>query len=141
LVGRLADTTDGAAKRREAVLAELTAETSLLADLEEKHLLPLLAKHEETKAVVAAARKDNAAILHQLGELSRVPKVGDAFRQSVDRLHKAFQQSVRDDRKELAAGSEDRSEPRGGRRRRRHDAIRRGRRGAGAPRRTRPGDG
>ncbi len=101
LFARLADTTDGAARKREAVFAELTAEINLVAELEEKHLLPLLARHDETKSVVAAAREDNAAIRRQLEELSRVPKVGDAFTQGVASLRKAFQQSVRDDRKDL----------------------------------------
>jgi hypothetical protein len=101
LFGRLGDTTDGATRKREAVFGELTAEINLVAELEEKHLLPLLAKHEETKAVVAAAREDNEAIRRQLEELSRMPKVGDAFTQGVASLRKAFQRSVRDDRKEL----------------------------------------
>ncbi len=101
LFGRLADTSDGASKKRETIFAELASELHLVAELEEKHLLPMLAKHEETKALAAAAREDNKAILRQLKELGQVPKDGDAFTQGLASLRKAFQQSVRDDRKEL----------------------------------------
>lgn len=69
LFGRLANMPDGAAKKREAVFAELTSEIHQTSEFEEKHLLPLLAKHEETKALVAAARDDNKAILRQIKEL------------------------------------------------------------------------
>lgn len=101
LFARLADTSDGAVKKREAVFTELASELHLMAELEEKHLLPLLARHEETKAMAAAAREDNKATLRQLKELGQVPKGGDAFTQRLASLRKAFQQSVRDDRGEL----------------------------------------
>jgi hemerythrin HHE cation binding domain-containing protein len=49
LFSQLADTSDGAIKTREKLFAELKDELETLASLEEKHLFPVLRKHQETK--------------------------------------------------------------------------------------------
>lgn len=101
LFAKLAETTNGAVKTRETLFAALETELHGMVELEESHLLPLLAKHAETKALVPAAREDNKAILAQVKALGQVPKSEDAFVQGLADLRKSFQQSVRDDRKEL----------------------------------------
>ena len=101
LIARLLDTSDTAIKTRERLLADLTAELELLANLEEEHLFPVLRKHKETKDLVSDALNDNKQTRKLLAELERVPKGSEEFAAKVAELRKAFQQSVRDERKEL----------------------------------------
>ena len=101
LIARLADTSDTAIKTRERLLADLKAELELLAKLEEEHLFPVLRKHKETKDLVSDALNDNKQTRKLLAELERVPKGSEEFASKVAELRKAFQQSVRDERKEL----------------------------------------
>ncbi len=95
------DTSDTAIKTRERLLADLKAELELLAKLEEEHLFPVLRKHKETKDLVSDALNDNKQTRKLLAELERVPKGSEEFAPKVAELRKAFQQSVRDERKEL----------------------------------------
>src|SRR5829696_8147835 len=101
LIARLLDTSDTAIKTRERLLADLKAELELLAKLEEEHLFPVLRKHKETKDLVSDALNDNKQARKLLAELERVPKGSEEFAPKVAELRKAFQQSVRDERKEL----------------------------------------
>jgi stress response protein YsnF len=101
LIARLLDTSDTAIKTRERLLADLKAELELLAKLEEEHLFPVLRKHKETKDLVSDALNDNKQTRKLLAELERVPKGSEEFAPKVVELRKAFQQSVRDERKEL----------------------------------------
>jgi stress response protein YsnF len=101
LIAKLLDTSDTAIKTRERLLADLTAELELLAKLEEEHLFPVLRKHKETKDLVSDALNDNKQTRKLLAELERVPKGSEEFAPKVAELRKAFQQSVRDERKEL----------------------------------------
>ena len=101
LIARLADTSDTAIKTRERLLADLKAELELLAKLEEEHLFPVLRKHKETKDLVSDALNDNKQTRKLLAELERVPKGSEEFASKVAELRTAFQQSVRDERKEL----------------------------------------
>lgn len=101
LFAKLAETSNGAAKTRETLFADLKAELEQVADLEEKHLFPLLAKHKETQDLVSDAKADSKALRAQLKELERTPKNEDAFLQAVMALRKGFQQHIRDGKKEL----------------------------------------
>jgi stress response protein YsnF len=101
LITRLLDTSDTAIKTRERLLADLKAELELLANLEEEHLFPVLRKHKETKDLVSDALNDNKQTRKLLAELERIPKGSEEFAPKVAELRKAFQQSVRDERKEL----------------------------------------
>lgn len=101
LFARLADTSDNAVKTRERLLADLAAELDLVAKLEEQHLFPVLRKHKETKDLVAAALGDNKQLRKLLSELEQVPKGSEEFAPKLAELRKVFQQSVRDERKEL----------------------------------------
>lgn len=101
LFAKLADTSDGAVKTRERLLAELREELDLQAQLEEKHLFPALRKHKELKDLVADAVEDNKQTRALLAELERMPKDDEAFGKKVTELRRVFQQHVRDDRKEL----------------------------------------
>jgi stress response protein YsnF len=101
LIARLLDTSDTAIKTRERLLADLKAELELLAKLEEEHLFPVLRKHKETKDLVSDALNDNKQTRKLLAELERFPKGSEEFAPKVVELRKAFQQSVRDERKEL----------------------------------------
>jgi Phasin protein/Hemerythrin HHE cation binding domain len=101
LFAKLSDTSNGAVKTRDRIFAELKSELELLVDLEERHLLPLLGKHKETKDLVPEALKNNKELRAQLKELDGLPKHEDAFVQKLSDLQKGFQQHVRDSRKEL----------------------------------------
>jgi uncharacterized protein (TIGR02271 family) len=101
LFAKLVDTSDNAIKTRERLLRELKAELELLDKLEEEHLFPVLRKHKETKDLVSAALNDNKQARKLLAELERTPAASEEFAPKVAELRKAFQQSVRDERKEL----------------------------------------
>jgi stress response protein YsnF len=101
LFARLVDTSDNAVKTRERLLSDLTAELELVAKLEEQHLFPVLRKHKETKDLVSDALNDNKQMRKLLVELERLPKGSEEFAPKVAELRTVFQQSVRDERKEL----------------------------------------
>lgn len=101
LLTRLAETSDNAVKTRERLLAELKSELELSARLEEEHLLPILRKHKETKDLANQALNDNKHALKLLAELEQTPKGSEEFAPKVAELKRVFQQSVRDERKEL----------------------------------------
>ena len=101
LFARLAETGDGAVKTRERLFAELKAELELLAGLEEQHLFPALRKRPETKALAADALADNKQVRALLAELEPMPKEGQDFPAKLAELRKAFQQHVRDEKREL----------------------------------------
>ena len=101
LFARLTETGDGAVKTRERLFAELKAELELLAGLEEQHLFPVLRKRPETKALAADALADNKQVRALLAELEPMPKEGQDFPAKLAELRKAFQQHVRDEKREL----------------------------------------
>ena len=101
LLAKLVDTSDTAIKTRERLFEELKSELEILARLEEKHLFPVLRKHKETKDLVSDALNDNRQTLELLAELERVPRGSPEFAPKVAELRKVFQQSIRDEQKEL----------------------------------------
>src|SRR5215203_5210000 len=101
LFTKLAETSGTAVKTRERLFSELKEELELQMKLEEQHLFPVLRKHKETKNLVSDALNDNKETRKALTELERTPKESEAFASKVSELRKAFQQHVRDDRKEL----------------------------------------
>lgn len=101
LFARLVDTSDNAVKTRERLLVDLKSELELQAKLEEEHLFPVLRKHKETKDLVIDALNDNKQTRKLLAELERVPRGSEEFAPKVAELRKVFQQSVRDERKDL----------------------------------------
>lgn len=101
LFARLVDTSDNAVKTRERLLVDLKSELELQAKLEEEHLFPVLRKHKETKGLVTDALNDNKLTRKLLAELERIPKGSEEFAPKVAELRKVFQQSVRDERKDL----------------------------------------
>ena len=101
LFAKLVDTSETAVKTRDRLFSELKAELELQAKLEEQHLFPVLKKHKETKDLVAEALDGNRQTGKLLAELERTPKDSEAFTAKVADLRKAFQQHVRDEKKEL----------------------------------------
>jgi len=101
LFSKLADTSDGAIKTREKLFFELKDELETLTSLEEKHLFPVLRKHEETKGLVADAINDNKEVRKLLADLEKIPKTDPEFAPKLGELRKVFQQHVRDEKKEL----------------------------------------
>ena len=101
LFAKLAETSEGAVKTRERLFSELKEELQLLAGLEEKHLFPALRKHKEAKELVAGALADNKQVRALLSQLEQMPKGGEEFSGKVAELRKAFQQHVRDEKREL----------------------------------------
>src|SRR5689334_3182297 len=101
LFAKLAETSGNAVKTRERLFAELKEELELQMRLEEQHLFPVLRKRKETKDLVSDALNDNKETRKALTELQRTPKESGEFASKVAELRKAFQQHVRDERKEL----------------------------------------
>lgn len=101
LLARLAETSDNAVKTRERLLVGLKSELELSAQLEEEHLFPILRKHKETRDLVDQALNDNRQVRKLLAELEQTPKGSEEFAPKVAELRKVFQQSVRDERKDL----------------------------------------
>ena len=101
LLGRLLDTSDSAIKTRERLFGELKDELELVAKLEEQHLFPVLKKHKQTKGFVQDALSDNKQTRKLLAQLERTPRDDEGFITKVAELRKAFQQHVRDEKKEL----------------------------------------
>jgi Hemerythrin HHE cation binding domain/Phasin protein len=101
LFAKLAETSGNAVKTRERLFSELKEELELQMRLEEQHLFPVLRKHKQTKDLVSEALNDNKETRKALTELERTPKESEEFASKVAELRKAFQQHVRDERKEL----------------------------------------
>jgi hypothetical protein len=101
LIAKLANTSNQAVKTREGLVEALTSELSLYVDVEEQHLLSLLRKHPETKALASDAAKANKDLRGQLSGLQAMAKDTDEFLAKVAELKKSFQQHVRDERNEL----------------------------------------
>ena len=101
LFSKLADTSEGAVKTREKLFSELKDELETLASLEEKHLFPVLRKHQETKDLVVDAINDNKEVRKLLADLEKTPKTDPEFAPKLGELRKIFQQHVRDEKKEL----------------------------------------
>jgi len=101
LFSKLADTSEGAVKTREKLFSELKDELETLASLEEKHLFPVLRKHQETKDLVVDAINDNKEVRKLLATLDKTPKTDPEFASKLGELRKIFQQHVRDEKKEL----------------------------------------
>ena len=100
LFDKLLATSDNAVKTRERLFADLKEELELLASLQEEHLFPVLTRHGMQELVRQAA-SDNQQTAALLGELDRMPKNSSEFLRQVAELRRAFQQHIRDDRKEL----------------------------------------
>ena len=101
LFAKLAETSGNAVKTRERLFSELKEELELQMRLEEQHLFPVLRKHKQTKDLVSEALNDNKETRKALTDLERTPKESEEFASKVAELRKAFQQHVRDERKEL----------------------------------------
>ena len=101
LFTKLVETSGNAVKTRERVFVDLKEELELQMRLEEQHLFPVLRKRKETKDLVSDALNDNKETRKALAELERTPKESEEFASKVAELRKAFQQHVRDERKEL----------------------------------------
>jgi hypothetical protein len=100
LFDKLLATSDGAAKTRERLFAELKDELALLATLQEQHLFPILQRHG-MEDLLRAAISDNEETSSLLEKLEGMPKNSSEFLGQVTELRKAFQRHIRDDRKEL----------------------------------------
>ena len=100
LFDKLLATSGNAVKTREWLLADLKEELELLATLQEEHLFPVLTRHG-MQDLVREATNDNQQTAALLGELERMPKNNAEFVSKVTELRRAFQQHIRDDRKEL----------------------------------------
>jgi hypothetical protein len=101
LITKLSATSNQALKTREGLFAQLGDELTRYVEIEERHFLPLLRKHPETKGLAADALKGNKELRASLEKLSAMPKDDDGFLAELDVLNKSFQQHVRNERKEL----------------------------------------
>jgi hypothetical protein len=100
LFDKLLATSDAAGKTRERLFQDLKQELGLLATLQEEHLFPVLTRHG-MQDLVREATNDNQETSALLAELERMPKNSAAFIGKVTELRRAFQQHIRDDKKEL----------------------------------------
>src|SRR5918998_5313654 len=100
LFEKLLATSDAAIKIREQLFQDLKEELELLANLQEEHLFPVLRRHG-MQDLLQHATKDNEETAALLSELEQMPKNSAEFIGKVAELRKAFQQHIRDDKKEL----------------------------------------
>lgn len=101
LITKLSATSNQALKTREGLFAQLSDELARYIEIEERHFLPLLRKHPETRGLAADALKGNRDLRSALEALSAMPKDNDEFLAALALLNKSFQQHVRNERKEL----------------------------------------
>ena len=101
LITKLSATSNQAVKTRESLFAELSEELTRYVEIEEKHFLPLLRKHPDTKDLATEALKGHKDLRAALAKLSNLPKDNDAFLAELGELNKGFQQHVRSETKEL----------------------------------------
>jgi hemerythrin-like domain-containing protein len=101
LISKLSGTSNQAVKTRESLFAELKEQLNLYLDVEEQHLLPLLRKHPETKALASDAAKGSTALRVHLDAIEAAPRDTDDFVAKVKELQRLLQQHVRDERNEL----------------------------------------
>lgn len=101
LISRLSGTSNQAVKTRDGLFGELKEQLSLYLDVEEQHLLPLLRKHPQTKALASDATKGGKDLRARLGELEAAPRDTDDFLAKVKELQGLLQQHVRDEKNEL----------------------------------------
>ena len=78
LIEKLKGTSNQAVKTRESVFAELKEQLTLYLDQEEQHLLPILRKHAETKALAADAAKAGKELRTRLTALDGAAKDNNA---------------------------------------------------------------
>jgi hypothetical protein len=100
LFDKLLSTSDNAVKTRERLFQDLREELELLATLQEEHLFPVLRRHG-MQDLVQEATNDNQETAALLAEIERTPKNDAEFIRKIAELRRAFQQHIRDDRKEL----------------------------------------
>jgi hypothetical protein len=79
LIEKLAGTSNQAVKTRENIFTQLSEELARYVAIEEEHFLPLLRKHQGTKALAADALKGNKDLQASLKRLSEMPKDNDDF--------------------------------------------------------------
>jgi hypothetical protein len=101
LFAQLLVTSNEAVELRERLLAALSQELELLANLQEQHLFPVLEQSPETADLARGARDDQRQTRALLNELETIPKDSDAFPAKVAELRKVFQQHIRNDKNEL----------------------------------------
>ena len=100
LFEKLLASSDNATKARERLFQDLKEELELLANLQEEHLFPVLTQHG-MQDLLQQATKDNQETAALLSELEQMAKNSAEFIGKVAELRQAFQQHIRDDRKEL----------------------------------------
>ncbi len=101
LFAKLAETGHGTVKTREKLVEELMPELERLIRLDQEHLFPILRGNRDTRDLVREAAKDNESILKMVRELQEMPKEGEAFAEKLGEMRKAFQRSIRDEKKQL----------------------------------------
>ena len=101
LFAKLAETSGNAVKTRERLFSELKEELELQMKLEEQHLFPVLRKRKETKDLVPDALNDNKETRKALPSWSALRRRARSSPARLAELRKAFQQHVRDERKEF----------------------------------------
>jgi hemerythrin-like domain-containing protein len=101
LIEKLRATSNQAVKTRESLFAELKEQLTLYLDQEDQHLLPLLRKHAETKALASDAAKASKELRARLTALDGAAKDSDEFAAAVGELQSLLQQHLRDERKQL----------------------------------------
>ncbi len=101
LFAQLLETSNNSTELREQLLAALSQELGLLANLQEQHLFPVLEQNPETADLVRDARDDHQQTRALLNEIGAMQKDSDAFLAKVAELRKVFQQHIRNDKNEL----------------------------------------
>lgn len=102
LVGKLADTSDGALKTRERLVKQLRTLLETHAVKEEAYLYPALQQREEARDFLSGAPGAHDEIARRVGELDETPRDDPGFQQQVETLRRLIERHAKDEEKLLS---------------------------------------
>lgn len=100
-IDKLAETSDGAVKSRERLVAQLRAVLEPHAQKEEAHLYPALASREEARDFLAGARQAHDEMTRLVTALDESPKNEEGFLERVTELRRVIAAHVREEERQL----------------------------------------
>ena len=98
---KLTDSSAAAVATRDRVLSDLRIELDRQYEFEEKCVLPVLRRHQETKDLVTRALNDTEQMREILAELERTPQASESFAARLSELQKLVQHHLRNHRAEF----------------------------------------
>ena len=101
LFERLDEASDGTAKQRERLFAELKRELELHTEVEEKRFYPALRDRDEAKELVEESLEEHGEVKKLLGELDQADKEEGAWTDQLQELREDVEDHVEEEETEL----------------------------------------